>query len=97
MSIPNHQSSFHSWLLTPQERTNGTILTTLQKQCIQNHICNLAEERISLPFTPNDPLTFQQRDAELQGQIGILKYLITLSEEAEKQATQLVINDPDSF
>lgn len=101
MAIPNHTSSFYSWILTPQETLTGSILTITQKQCIQNQICSLAEERISLPYTPNDPLVFQQRDAELQGQIGILKYLLSLSEEAEKQVnsgtSQIVLNDPDSF
>lgn len=88
MAQINTKSSFHSWQLTPQEIINGSILSGVQKMCIQNQISVLAEERISLLFDPNNPLPFQQRDAELQGQMNALRYLISLSEDAEREVLQ---------
>jgi hypothetical protein len=92
MGIANPTSSFHSWILTPKETLIGSVFSLLQKQVLQNQICSMAEERISLRYDPTNPSIFIQRDAELQGQIGILKYLISLSDEAEKQLNPGVSN-----
>ena len=85
MSTPNITSSFISYDLTEDELLFGSILSIGHKQCIQNQISSLAEQRISLRYTPETPMTFVQQDAELQGQIIALKYLITLSDSAEQQ------------
>ena len=47
---------------------------------IQNYICDAAEERLALKFDPAKPMEFAQREAEIQGQIGILKLLCELSQ-----------------
>lgn len=88
-------SMFASWVMTPSERDQGTMLTTLQKQCIQNQVCQLAQERNQLKYDPSNPMVFMQRDAELQGQILALQFLITSSEEVESRlnpGTQLTID-----
>jgi hypothetical protein len=46
-------------------------------------IADIAEEKLALKFTPNDVLTFTQQEAELAGQIGILKHLLDLSLESQ--------------
>lgn len=69
-------SSFTKYKLTPEEELRGRILTEENKQVIQNHISDLAEERLNVRFDPLNPLAFAQREAELTGQIGILKMLI---------------------
>lgn len=79
MATINTDSSFVSWILTPQELQAGSILTTLQKQVIQNMIWQAASERISLPFLDEN----KQREAELQGRIAALTSLLDLSAEAE--------------
>ena len=88
MSTPNISSSFISYNLTDDEMTFGSILSVGQKQCIQNQISALAEQRISLKFLPESPMVFMQQDAELQGQLIALRYLITLSDNAESQLLQ---------
>ncbi len=85
MAQLNPSSLFQSWILSPKELLQGSILTQLQKQCIQNQISAAAAEKTLLKYDPDSALKFLQREAELQGQIGALQYLITLSEEAEKQ------------
>ena len=88
MSNLNTTSSFVSYTLSADELTIGSTLTTLQKQCIQNQICSLAEQKLSLKYTPENPMLFLQQEAELQGQLNALKYLIILSENAEASLTQ---------
>lgn len=83
-------SSFTRWNLTAEEQIQGSQLGSLQVAVIQNQICDLAEERISLKFDPSNPSVFMQRDAELQGQIGILKYLLALNEDARVQPDVIV-------
>lgn len=78
---------FQSWNLTPEEYLQGGMLTTAQKQVIQNQIASVATQKINLEFTPNDPLVFAQSEAHLRGQLDALNYLLTLSEEAENQLT----------
>jgi hypothetical protein len=88
MAVLNTNSSFVSWVLTPTELVQGTLLSSLQKQCIQNQIWQAAEEKIKLPFTDEN----KQREAELQGRILALQSLLDLSEEAEKETNQEPIN-----
>jgi hypothetical protein len=72
-------STFTRFKLTPEEIQNGQTLTTNNLYLIQNFICDAAEEKLALKYDPSHPLEFAQREAELQGQIGILKLLVELS------------------
>lgn len=83
MAHLDHNNPFQGWILSPEELLQGQVLTTLQKQVIQNERATLAAKRISLKFDPECPAVFQQADAELQGQIGILSYLLEMSIIAE--------------
>lgn len=83
-------SSFTRWHLTSEEQIQGSQLGSLQIAVIQNQICDIAEERIALKFDPSDPPAFIQRDAELQGQIGILKYLLALNEDMRVQPDVII-------
>ena len=85
MAILNPTNQFQSWNLTPEEFLQGGLLTSLQKQVIQNQIASVATQKINLTFTPADPLSFAQDEAHLRGQIDALSYLLTLSEQAEFQ------------
>jgi len=87
MAVLSQNNAFQGWVLTPEEFLEGGRLTILQQQCIQNQIASVATQKINLSFTPNDPMTFAQQEAHLRGQIDALSYLLTLSEEAERQLT----------
>lgn len=69
-------STFTRYQLTPEEQLNGQALTTNNLYILQNYICDAAEEKLGLKFDPSNPMLFAQREAELQGQIGILKLLV---------------------
>lgn len=88
MAILNPDSPFQSWVLSPQELAQGSILTRLQKQVIQNQIAQVAAQKINLEFTPDNPLKFAQEEAALKGQMQALEYLLQLSQSSEAQ------NDP---
>lgn len=85
MAYLSGTSSFQSWVLSEAEILQGSILTTSQKQCIQNQIVSLAERKLNITFDPSNPLNFAQQEAELRGSIDALKYLLSLSESAEKE------------
>ena len=74
-------STFTRYHLTTEEQLNGQNLTTNNLYVLQNLICDAAEEKLSLKFDPGNPLAYAQREAELQGQIGILKLLIELASQ----------------
>jgi len=87
MATLSTTNQFQSWTLTPEEFLQGGILTSLQKQVIQNQIASVATQKINLSFTPSEPMSYAQQEAHLRGQIDALSYLLTLSEEAESQLT----------
>ena len=87
MATLNQVNQFQSWNLTPEEYLQGGILTSLQRQVIQNQIASVATQKINLSFDPSNPQGFAQQEAHLRGQIDALSYLLTLSEEAESQLT----------
>jgi hypothetical protein len=76
--IINTNSSFVSYQLTPGELEAGSHFSPEQRAVIQNLIAETAEEKVSLTYDPSNPLKFTQAEAELQGKIGILKYLLEL-------------------
>lgn len=80
-------STFTRYHLTSEEQLSGQTLTTSNLQLLQNYICDAAEEKLALKFDPTNPLVFAQREAELQGQIGILKMLIELATQSSPSIT----------
>jgi hypothetical protein len=80
----NQFSPFNVTTLTTAEKVESSKLSTLQKINIKNLICNIMEEKLNLPFTPNNPLEYAQREAYLKGEIEILNYLLAMSEEDNK-------------
>jgi hypothetical protein len=76
--LANTKSSFISYTLTQDELAVGSQFNPEQRAVMQNIIADLAEEKIALKYDPVNPQQFLQREAELTGQIGILKYLLDL-------------------
>ena len=84
MSVLDPASNFQRWLLTPQEATIAAQLSLLQKQNIQNHIADIAHQRIALVIDPLKILETIQIDAEMKGQILAYQYLLSLSNDADE-------------
>lgn len=81
--VPN---SFTSYMLTEDQITAGIQLTPENVYVIQNHISAIAEEKLNLIFDPVSPMSFALRNAELQGQIDILKMLVESSASSLSQS-----------
>lgn len=85
MAALNHDSPFQSWILTPEEFLQGSILTLTQKQVIQNQITQLAVQKNNFEPNYSDLLATAQKEAYLRGQMDGLQYLLTLSASSEAQ------------
>jgi len=81
--VPN---SFTSYMLTEEQIAAGIKLTPENIFVIQNQISELAEEKLNLIFEPDSPMSFALRNAELQGQIDILKMLVESSNSSLSQS-----------
>lgn len=80
-------SIYCSYEFTEQEELQSCILTSLNKQRIQNLLASYAHEKASLDFNPEKPHEFLQREAALQGSLKALQYLLDLAAHAESQLT----------
>jgi hypothetical protein len=78
-------TSLTRFTLTEEEELSGQILSLGNKQVIQNRLADCCEAKINLKFDASDINNFLQQEAELQGQIGILKLLLETSMQAEKE------------
>jgi hypothetical protein len=74
---------FTTYDLSTTDQLQGQVLTELQEACLQNELAALAEEKLNLKYDTANPLTYLQREAELQGQIGLVTYLVELSKQAK--------------
>ena len=84
---PKRLFSFTTYELTEEETLQGAVLTHQQIQCIQNQIADLSEELINLEPSADINLQFKflQQQAYTKGQIAALKYLLDLSDAAERE------------
>lgn len=76
--VPN---TFSTYNLTEPEEYAGSVLSQEQIYVIQNLLSDCAAERLNLTYDATNPHRFLQQEAELQGKIGILRYLLDRSEE----------------
>jgi len=74
--LPNRFTQYH---LSSEELSTASEFSTLQLQLFQNLLAEAALQKLSLLYTPGEPLLYAQQEAELQGKIGILEYLLTLA------------------
>jgi hypothetical protein len=81
-------NSFASYDLTEEEELQGSIFTTLQKQVLQNLMSHCAEEKLRLEYDVNNSLSFVQQEAYKRGQLDIIEYLLTKSEDAEAESRE---------
>lgn len=79
------QNEFASFDLTEEEALQGSILTTLQMQVIQNQLSNAAMEKIHLEYDSSNPTSFIQQEASLKGQIDAFRFLLDASRTAVEE------------
>ena len=77
----SQSSSFVKYELNEEEFKVGTHLSIETRAILQNLIADCAEEKITSTYDPSDPLKYAQVEAELQGKIGILKYVLSLESQ----------------
>jgi len=77
-------SSYTRYEQNDREKLESQVLNSLQKENIQNLICDEAEARISLILDPEHPLLFAQQEAAIAGRIGILRYILESSAASEQ-------------
>jgi hypothetical protein len=78
-------TSFTAYQLNHQEQVEGSKFTITQKQVIQNHIADLAEQLLTLEPDTKDVLKFAQQQAHFKGGIASLKYLLAVCEAIEEE------------
>lgn len=84
---------FTSFELTSQELVAGSILTTDQKNILQNDLSQIAENKLNLDFDPLNPTKFAQDEAFLKGQMSIIRVMLQRSDESElAYKTQAALN-----
>ena len=82
MANLNPNNPFASYILSPQEIIEGSKLSLLQTQCIQNIIASYATERISREISTSNPIETAIEDAKNKGQIEALLHILDLSAAA---------------
>ena len=87
-------SVFSFYELTEEEELQGQILTVTQAHVIQNQLATCAEEQLLIKFDPDKPQQFVQENSYKQGQIDILKYILTMSETGIELRTERANNPP---
>lgn len=95
MSTIRENNPFISYDLTLEERAAGYSLAPEQELVLQNDIAEAAMQKLSLKYDPTNPQEFLQREAELQGRIMILQYIIMRSKSAAYELTTEVIESVD--
>ena len=85
-------NSFVSYALTTAEEQAGTILSQPQKMVLQNKLCQLAETKLRLTFDPDNIQKYLQEEAELQGQLGILTWILESSSQVESQLATATVS-----
>lgn len=71
---------FTSYSLTEEETAQATDFTVLQVAFLRNLLAEAATKKLNLTYTPKEPNEFLQKEAELQGEIGLLSFLLSMSE-----------------
>lgn len=83
MSHPT-TNTFTTYALSENEVKLGQQLTSLNVAVFQNQRAQIAEEKLSLEFTPNDVLSYTQQEAYLKGQLDLLSYILAANEDSQQ-------------
>ena len=75
--------------LSTSQFLQSSVLSHTQKELLRNDISETAQQLLSLTFDPTQPHKFVQDHAFLKGQLELLQYLISRSDESEQTLRQL--------
>lgn len=89
-------NQFTSYIFTQREELEGSILSTLQKQVMQNELSLIAAQKIALDYDPLNPVAFAQSEALLKGQLQVYTLLLEKSEVAQKELLLMAQQDSNS-
>lgn len=89
MPTPTHTIFQRFSFESPEEELASQVLSFNQKCVIHNLIEEAAAAKLALKLDPTNVFPFMQAEAELQGKIGILAYLIETSAYAEQQLKEM--------
>lgn len=84
MSIDTENSTFLRHALTHAEHLQGSVLTFLQMQVVQNERADIADQLINLEYEGESPIEFAKQHAFKKGQLSILNHLLEKSAMATK-------------
>jgi len=73
---------FQSFELSPEEEVLSKTFNELQLARIYNERAIVANEKVNLKYTPDNVQQFLQQEAELQGKMNVLDFLIAEHEAA---------------
>lgn len=90
------ESTFDKYDLTEKEYDLSFDYTTLQLVQLRNIRTDAAEEKVTLKYDSLNPMAFVQREAELQGQIGVLTVLINSCMEIQEKKLRTAIAEAQS-
>jgi len=79
--LPNE---FTSYKLNEQEQLEGSILTTTQKQVVQNQLAMCAAELLALEYDVGHPQSYIQQEAYKRGQIEMARYILASSDASQE-------------
>ena len=72
-------SQFIEYEFSEEELNTLPGFTLEQRQFLQNELAAAVSEKVALTFDPEHPQLFMQTEAELQGKMNVLKYLLSLN------------------
>ncbi len=86
------ENEFSSYNLSDEEYLEGSKLSILQRQVIQNQISIIAHEKNALEYDDNNRTRFIQQEAEKKGQLSALNHLLECSNIAQETAGTMSID-----
>lgn len=76
--------AFSSYELTAEEELQGQLLNILQVATLQNLLCKVATDKITLIFDTEKPNAYIQNEAYLRGQYDLIQHLLDLDRLAKE-------------
>jgi hypothetical protein len=77
-------NTFTTYTLSEKEQQLGQQLSSNNIVVLQNLRASIANEKLNLPFTPNDLMSYTQQEAYLKGQLDLISHLLDLNEESQQ-------------
>lgn len=87
-------NEFTSWNMSDQEIQMAQTLSAEQVMYFQTMMAGYASKKLALAYNSQNPLQSAQREAELQGQIGVLQQILADHEDAIRRSEEASTDSP---